>query len=86
MAGEAIFKTVDKVFLEQPISIDMLIDVLTDRGFHVWYEEEKKHVPAKVDLSTGTIHSSTEIVHLFRIKFRVTSVRADAEKAWDPTI
>lgn len=86
MAGETVFKTGDKMFLEHPIAINMLIDVLTDRGFQVWYEEEKKYVPTKVDLSSGSIHCSIEIIHHFRIKFRVSSVRADAEKAWDPTI
>ena len=55
MAGEAIFLTEEAIFTDNPKAIDMLIDVLSDRGFHVSYMPEVKEVPVRIDMDTGNV-------------------------------
>ncbi len=48
------------------MAVDMLIDVLSDRGFSVAHSAEERLVPERVDLKTGEIESRVELVHKFR--------------------
>lgn len=54
---------------------DILIDILTDRGFSVAHAEEVRVVPRRVDLATGEISCDSECVHVFRITFDKENVR-----------
>lgn len=56
-------------------SMQMLIDVLTDRGFKVSHSAEVTHVPVQVDLTSGTIKNRKEKSHRFRISWDCSSVR-----------
>ena len=47
-------------------AVDMLIDVLSDRGFSVAHSGEERVVPERVDLKTGEVESRVELVHKFR--------------------
>lgn len=82
MSGEAIFKTSDEIFWEEPLAVDMLIDTLTDRGFQVSHEPINVHVPINMDLSTGKIECKVSKQHRFKIRFRVVDVRTESEDAW----
>lgn len=55
--------------------MEMLIDVLSDRGFGVSYSSEAKVVPWKVDLQTGEILNKSVPAHSFRITWDTRSVR-----------
>ena len=68
--------------LESPLAQQMLIDVLTDRGFGVAHSEVEKVVPVRVDLSTGRIEVSRERKQVFRVTFeRGSSVVRGADAA-----
>ncbi len=45
LAGHAQLKTTNALFGEQPQASDMLIDILTDRGFSVAHSMEEHFVP-----------------------------------------
>ncbi len=53
LAGRAEYATEHRMFLEHPRAAQMLIDVLTDRGYHVSHSTEVTHVPMQIDLQTG---------------------------------
>lgn len=75
LAGHAEFKTRHPVLLGNATAIDMLIDVLSDRGFSVAHSEEDRLVPVKIDLQTGAIENKEEVVHKLRITFDKENVR-----------
>ena len=58
-----------------PFSLQMLIDVLTDRGFRASHSGEVTHVPVQIDLSSGLIRNRKESRHRFRISWDCSSVR-----------
>ena len=45
LAGHAELKTHNRLFVEQPLAADMLIDILTDRGFSVAHTVDEHIVP-----------------------------------------
>eukprot|EP00878_Enallax_costatus_P030418 GHUV01033117.1.p1 GENE.GHUV01033117.1~~GHUV01033117.1.p1 ORF type:complete len:116 (+),score=26.97 GHUV01033117.1:411-758(+) len=47
----------------------MMVDVLTDRGFHVCYVRDEIAVPEEFDPATGKIKSSIRPRHRFKIAF-----------------
>lgn len=77
MAGHVDFSTKNCVFDHQPNATDMLIDVLTDRGFKVSYTRKDEGGEAvRVDTQTGAVHRSfSRAVHSFRISFPGGNVR-----------
>jgi hypothetical protein len=75
LAGHAEFKTTSPLLLGSPAAVDMLIDVLSDRGFSVAHAVEEVLVPTRVDLSSGEIVNCKEEVHKFRITFDNENVR-----------
>lgn len=81
MAGEALFITKEKKFLDEPVAIDMLIDILSDRGFHVSYSTFIKETPYLFQSHTGAILCRETTYHRFKIAFRVSSVRDGVELA-----
>ncbi|KAF8063870.1 vacuolar iron transporter 4 [Scenedesmus sp. PABB004] len=82
LAGHAEYVTRSPFFTDHPVAIDMLVDVLTDRGFHVCYIREDTAVPEAVDLATGAVRSSLRPCHKFRISFDARGPR-DEMKAME---
>lgn len=80
MTGEAVFTTDHSLFSSQPIAVDILIDVLSDRGFHVSYIPDVTRIPVKIDKQTGDIYHQTFVAHGFKIRFAVQSVRDVGEE------
>lgn len=66
LAGHAELKTHNPLFSQYPIAADMLMDILTDRGFATAYFMDEQVVPASVDLQTGEIRNRYEYMHHFR--------------------
>ena len=75
LAGHAEFKSRHSVLLGNTLAVDMLIDVLSDRGFSVGHAVEDRVVPRRIDLASGEIMSDWEEVHSFRITFDKENVR-----------
>lgn len=75
LAGHAEFRSRHPLLLGNPLAVDMLIDVLTDRGFSAAHTAEERVVPKRFDLRTGEVDTATEEVHCFRITFDKENVR-----------
>lgn len=55
-----------RLFSDHPTAVDMLIDVLSDRGFSVAYVLDEQVVPKRINQKTGEITNDIEPVHHFR--------------------
>ena len=66
LAGHAELKTHNPLFSNFPIAADMLMDILTDRGFATAYFMDEQVVPDSVDLKTGEVRNRYEYMHHFR--------------------
>ena len=75
LAGHAEYKTRHPLLLGNTLAIEMLIDVLSDRGFSVGHAVEDRVVPRRIDMKSGQILSDLEEVHSFRITFDKENVR-----------
>lgn len=75
LAGHAEFQSQSPLLLSSPAAVDILVDVLSDRGFSVAHSREQRMVPQRVDLVTGAISCRAEMVHKFRITFDKENVR-----------
>ena len=75
MAGEAQYLSQSSLFSKNPMAIDILIDILSDRGYHVTYMPQTTRLPIRVDLASGEISYQQHLTHAFKIKFSVSSVR-----------
>lgn len=75
MAGHAEYRSRHPLLLSSHLAVDMLIDILTDRGFNVAHFVEERLVPRRVDMKTGAIQTESEDVHSFRITFNKENIR-----------
>jgi adenylate kinase family enzyme len=75
LAGHAEFRTRHPLLLDNSLAVDMLIDVLSDRGFSVAHSVEERVVPHSIDLKTGEIKNEVQDLHSFRITFDKENVR-----------
>lgn len=75
LAGHAEFRTRHALLLDNSLAVDMLIDVLSDRGFSVAHSVEERVVPHSIDLKTGEIKNEIQDLHSFRITFDKENVR-----------
>ena len=75
MAGHAEYRSRHPLLLSSHLAVDMLIDILTDRGFNVAHFVEERLVPRRVDMKTGAIQMESEDVHSFRITFNKENIR-----------
>lgn len=75
LAGHAEYVTKSPFFSLNPLTVDMIIDILADRGFNVDHVKEELVVPTRFDLKTGEITTRREELHRFRITFDVKGVR-----------
>jgi len=76
ISGEAQIRTKNSIF-NQPLALEMVLDVLAERGYHVAYHPIVSEVPVKVDLSTGEISCKTTTVLVFNVKFKRSIIRSD---------
>ena len=75
LAGRAVWTTDSGVVQTHPEAADMLIDVLSDRGFAVDHVVRETQVPEKVDLKTGGVQLRTDTKHVFTITFERALLR-----------
>lgn len=82
IAGVAVWESRDPLFeADNGEAIDMVLDVLSERGYGVTYRETEEHIPDTVDLATGKIGTRTSKHHLFRVTFERPKIRTDAPSA-----
>lgn len=75
MAGRVEYVCDMRVFNDHPRAAQMLIDILTDRGFSASHSTETQHVPVSVDLTTGQIKTRKDTKHRFAIHWETKGVR-----------
>ena len=75
LAGHAEYRSRHPLLLSSPLAVDMLIDILTDRGFSVAHFLEERVVPWRMDTRTGEISNHIEDIHSFRITFDKENIR-----------
>jgi len=75
LAGHAEYETCAELWADTPVAVDMLVDVLSDRGFGVAYKATVHQRPVRVDMTTGEIITEEAVQHKFRIQFDRSVVR-----------
>jgi adenylate kinase len=74
LAGRCVVKTESALF-EDATTVDMVLDVLAERGYHAVYEERRTPVPRSFDLRTGDITCQDRTQHVFEIYFHPPEIR-----------
>ncbi|MFT5260425.1 MAG: adenylate kinase [Saprospiraceae bacterium] len=74
ISGKARVSSENKIF-DDPLALSMLIDVFTERGFHVTVDKQFYVVPQRFDLKTGEIHSERKAVYRIQINFPESTIR-----------
>jgi adenylate kinase len=74
ISGMAMINTEDALF-DSPLTIAMLIDVFSERGFTAVVDINKTDVPEKVDLRTGEIYCRQKKVIRIRVQFKGSEIR-----------
>jgi adenylate kinase len=80
ISGKAVVRIQEKLMESNPVLIDMILDVLSDRGFHAYVEQITKSVPEKVDLNTGKVTVGTKIQFRFQVEFTKSIIRQALHK------
>lgn len=75
MSGSVEYISNLRLLNDHPQAAQILIDILTDRGFKASHSAEVSQVPISVDLSTGLIKTRKDIKHRFSISWDSQSVR-----------
>jgi len=74
LAGRCMVKT-DSALFQDPTAVDMVLDILSERGYRAVYQEERTPVPERLDPQTGTIACQDRIQHTFEIRFHTPEIR-----------
>jgi hypothetical protein len=82
LSGAAEWVSSEELFTKHPGCVDMLLDVLCDRGFQARYVREVMAVPVMFDVASGQIQTKLQAMHRFKFSFDASGVRdANALKA-----
>jgi adenylate kinase len=73
-SGRASVNTEDETFAD-PLSLKMLIDIFSERGFHAVIDKRRQDVPESVDLTTGKITCREKVIYRIQVYFEGTSIR-----------
>ena len=73
-AGRANIRLENK-FLDKEMAIDMVVDVLTERGYSITAECKELIVPMRVDPETHSIINTTRRIWIFEVRFHAPSIR-----------
>jgi adenylate kinase len=74
LAGRCVAKT-DSALFEDATAVDMVLDILAERGYHAVYQEHRTPVPQSFDRETGAITCRDRIAHTFEIRFHPPEIR-----------
>jgi adenylate kinase len=74
LAGRCVVTT-DSALFAEPTSVDMLLDILAERGYHAVYQERRTPVPQRVDPQTSAVICQDRVQHTFEIHFHPPEIR-----------
>jgi len=74
LAGRCVVTTDNPMFADTT-SIDMVLDTLAERGYHVVYEERRTPVPRTFAPETGAISCEDRVTHSFEVRFHPPEIR-----------
>ena len=74
ISGFASVNTEDTLF-DESIALAMLIDIFSERGYHVSVDVRREEVPTNVDLKTGKITCTLKKVYRVNVKFGGSVIR-----------
>ncbi|MET0261654.1 MAG: nucleoside monophosphate kinase [Rariglobus sp.] len=74
ISGVALVNT-EEPLLDDPLSLAMLIDIFSERGFHAVVDLHRIEVPEKFDLTTGQIKCRVKKVFRLQIRFHGSEIR-----------
>jgi len=74
LAGRCVVKTEHALF-ESDVAVDMVLDILSERGYHAVYQEERIPVPQRLDPRSGAITCQDRLQHTFEIFFHPPEIR-----------
>lgn len=73
-SGGAIIRS-ENPLLDEPLAVDMALDILIERGFVTILDVQKVHKPVQVNINTGEIIHKVNKVYEFNISFARPSIR-----------
>lgn len=74
LSGKAIVNSEDPLF-ENPLTIPILIDVFSERGYHAVVDKTKTEIPDRINLETGEIQTRNKTVYRIEINFKGSEIR-----------
>ncbi len=74
MSGHAQINS-EETLLDEPVALKMVIDVLSERGFHVTVDIHRVDVPERVDPETWAIVCRTKKVYRIEIRYPPSDIR-----------
>jgi adenylate kinase len=74
ISGVALVNT-EEPLLDDPLSLAMLIDIFSERGFHAVVDLHRIEVPERFDLSSGIIKCRIKKVYRIQIRFQGSEIR-----------
>ena len=75
ISGMAIVNNEDSTLLDNPLSLAMVIDIFSERGFHAVIDIHRQPVPAHFDLTTGAITCTEKRIVRLQVRFRGSDIR-----------
>ncbi len=76
LTGVAVVRSENEIFKDNSLAINMLLDILTERGYQVILDLEKKMIPHKIDPKTNEIITKELKVLHFQIQFEKPKIRS----------
>ena len=74
VSGRAYVNSEDPIFNE-PYAIPMLIDIFSERGYHIAVDKQLHEIPERIDMRTGVITTRAKTVYRIHIFFEASKIR-----------
>jgi len=74
ISGRAYVNSEDPIFNE-PLAIPMLIDIFSERGYHIAVDKQIHEILERIDMRTGVITTRSKNVYRFHIFFEASKIR-----------
>lgn len=72
--GVAKIRSQNKIY-ENPLAVNMILDLMTERGYQISLDVEKKTIASKIDPATFEIYHEIQKIFHFEIKFNRPTIR-----------
>jgi len=67
--------TTESALFEDATAVDMVLDILAERGYHAVYREQRTPIPQSFAPDSGTITCRDRVLHSFEIHFHPPEIR-----------